>query len=328
MTRKKDAYKVDMDLDLGDLFARDSIRPTVRNSTDSLPIIKALDIIVKHMRSEGRRERTISDYITHVKHFAETVKVPSLADLTVEHIYEWLSSMDVSNSTKQIRLKCLKAFLNRCFNRGWIDRKFWDDVKIKVDIPAKEGATDRDLHMLLSMLDLSDFVQLRDAVAALTMYQTGLRVGTVVRLTNSNVDLGEQVFRIGGEIVKNHEALILPFDDVLARLLSVLMRQNDKIRNEHNVRNTLLFITMFGGPIATSPTNNNIQKRLNKYARKFGIKNINPHALRRGFAMNLRKKGADITLISKALGHSDLAVTTRYLGLKNEEVAEELRKFL
>src|SRR5690606_2647597 len=160
------------------------------------------------------------------------------------------------------------------------------------------------------------------------MYQTGLRVGTVVRLTNSNVDLSEQVFRIGGEIVKNHEALILPFDDVLARLLSVLMRQNDKIRNEHNVRNNLLFITMFGGPIATSPTNNNIQKRLNKYARKFGIKNINPHALRRGFAMNLRKKGADITLISKALGHSDLAVTTRYLGLKNEEVAEELRKFL
>jgi hypothetical protein len=62
MTRKKDAYKVDMDLDLGDLFARDSNRPTVRNSTDSLPIIKALDIIVKHMRSEGRRERTISDF--------------------------------------------------------------------------------------------------------------------------------------------------------------------------------------------------------------------------------------------------------------------------
>ena len=51
-----------MDLDLGDLFARDSNRPTVRNSTDSLPIIKALDIIVKHMRSEGRRERTISDF--------------------------------------------------------------------------------------------------------------------------------------------------------------------------------------------------------------------------------------------------------------------------
>ena len=324
MSRKNSAYKVDIDLDLSDLFARDSKRPT----GDSMSVKEALDIVVRHMRAEGRRNRTISDYITHVTHFDEVVGPLTVDEITVDHIYEWLSSMDVSNSTKLIRLKCLKAFLSRCFNRGWIAHKFWDDVKVRVDTPVKEGATDREIHKLLSMLDLTDFVQLRDAVAALTMYQTGLRVGTVVQLTNDNVDLAERMFRIGGELVKNHESLLLPFDDVLARLLGVLMKQNDKVRRRHNVRNNLLFITMFGGPIATSPTNNNIIKRLNKYAREFGIKNINPHALRRGFAMNLRKKGADITLISKALGHSDLAVTTRYLGLKNEEVAEELRKYL
>jgi site-specific recombinase XerD len=60
----------------------------------------------------------------------------------------------------------------------------------------------------------------------------------------------------------------------------------------------------------------------------YGLKNINPHALRRGFAMRLRNKGADILLISKALGHSDLAVTTKYLGMEKEEVSNELRKFL
>lgn len=325
MTKKKSAYKVDVDL--SDVFAveRDSKRPTERKG---MTLAQALDVVVKQMQAAGLRERTISDYITYVSHFGQVTGELTLNELKVDHIYAWLSTMNVSNSTKLIRLKCLKAFLGRCFKNGWLTRNFWDNVKIKADTPIKEGATDREIRTLLSLLDLTDFVQLRDAVAILTMYQTGLRVGTVVQLENKHVDVGAKMFKIDGEIVKNHEAIHLPFDDVLARLLAVLIKQNDVVRREHNVHNELLFITMHGGPIATSPTNNNIQKRLNKYARMYGLRNINPHALRRGFAKNLLKKGADLPLISKALGHSDLAVTTRYLHLDREEVAENLRKYL
>lgn len=325
MTKKKSAYKVDVDL--SDVFAveRDSKRPTERKG---MTIAQALDVVVKQMQAAGLRERTISDYIIHVSHFGQVTGELTLNELKVDHIYAWLSTMKVSNSTKLIRLKCLKAFLGRCFKNGWLTRNFWDNVKIKADTPIKEGATDREIRTLLSLLDLTDFVQLRDAAAILTMYQTGLRVGTVVQLENKHVDVDAKMFKIDGEIVKNHEAIHLPFDDVLARLIAVLLRQNDAVRREHNVRNELLFITMHGGPIATSPTNNNIQKRLNKYARMYGLRNINPHALRRGFAKNLLKKGADLPLISKALGHSDLAVTTRYLHLDREEVAENLRKYL
>lgn len=40
------------------------------------------------------------------------------------------------------------------------------------------------------------------------------------------------------------------------------------------------------------------------------------------------ERGCHIALISKALGHSDLAVTTQYLDLDTEEVAINLRDFL
>ncbi|MCT6809320.1 MAG: site-specific integrase, partial [Staphylococcus epidermidis] len=46
------------------------------------------------------------------------------------------------------------------------------------------------------------------------------------------------------------------------------------------------------------------------------------------YAKNLHDKGASIALISKALGHSDLAVTTQYLDFDIEEVATNLRDFL
>jgi len=310
--------------DLSDLFTEKHERKVV----EGYSIEKALDTVIRQMRAAGLRKRTISDYELHVNHFVKITGAKVIEELSTNHIYDWLSSMDVSNQTKLTRLKCLKAFLRRCFNNGWIAVNFWNDIKIKVDSPVKEGATDREIKLLLSMLDLSRFVELRDAAAILTMYQTGVRVGTLSQLENKHVNLESKLLTIDGGIIKNHESIYLPFDNVLARIISALVKQNDLIRREHGVHNDYLFITKNGGQLVTSTNNNNVTKRLCKYAREYGLKNINPHALRRGFAKNLLTKGANIALISKALGHSDIAVTTRYLHLDKEEIVESLRKYL
>lgn len=322
MSRRKASLTVKTDL--SDIFAGKPIR----NKIEGYPIEKALSTVVRQMKASGLRERTISDYELHVNHFIEVTGAKVIEELNADYIFTWLSSMNVSNQTKLTRLKCLKAFLSRCFNNGWITVNFWNNIKIKVDSPVKEGATDREIKLLLTMLDLTRFVELRDAAAILIMYQTGVRVGTLSQLENKHVNLESKLLQIDGGIIKNHESIYLPFDDVLARVLEALMKQNNLIRKEYQVDNDYLFITKNGGQIATSPTNNNITKRLCKYSKNYGLKNINPHALRRGFAKNLLKKGANIALISKALGHSDIAVTTRYLHLDKEEIVESLRKFL
>lgn len=322
MTRKKESLTVHSDLT--DIFNDQPKRKPI----SGFSMEKALQIVVRQMKASGLRQRTISDYELHVSHFIKITGAEVVEELNAQYIYQWLSTMEVSNQTKLTRLKCLKAFLSRCFYNGWITHNFWHSIKIKVDNPVKEGATDSEIKVLLSLLDLTDFVQLRDAAAVLLMYQTGVRVGTLAQLENKHVNLETQMLQIDGGIVKNHQSIFLPFDDVLARVLDALMKQNDLIRYEKKVTNQLLFITKDGSEIANSPTNNNISKRLTRYAKDFGMKNISPHSLRRGFAKNLLRKGANIALISKALGHSDLAVTTRYLHLSQEEVAETLRRYL
>ncbi|WP_256859946.1 tyrosine-type recombinase/integrase [Bacillus cereus] len=128
--------------------------------------------------------------------------------------------------------------------------------------------------------------------------------------------------------MKNHQQIKLPFDDFLEKLLRVLIKYNAIFRNECGKNNCLLFITKYGDVISTSPTHNNIQKLLNKYAKIYALKNINPHALSREFAKSLLEKGANITVISKALGHSNISVTTKYLYLDVEEIADNLRFYL
>lgn len=327
MSKRKRSLQVTTDL--SDLFNGQQENPNPpRQAPEGYSIHNALDTVLRQMKAVGLRPRTIDDYEMHVSHFAKVTGVKTIEEINASHIYEWLSSMDVSNQTKLTRLKCLKAFLSRCFDNGWLTSNFWRNIKIKVDTPVKEGAADREIKILLSLLDLTKFVELRDATAILLMYQTGIRVGTLTKLESKHINFKEKLLRIDGGLIKNHESIYLPFDDVLSRLLTALIDQNKMIRSDNRVHNDLLFITKNGGRIATSATNNNIVKRLGKYAKDFGLKNINPHALRRGFAKNLLGKGANIALISKALGHSDIAVTTRYLHMGKEEVAESLRSYL
>ena len=74
-------------------------------------------------------------------------------------------------------------------------------------------------------------------------------------------------------------------------------------------------------------TANTISENLWVYNKQWGL-NVTCHGLRRAYAQNLIKRGADINLVSSALGHSDLTSTTKYLGLSLEKVANNLREYL
>lgn len=118
------------------------------------------------MEAIGFLEQTISDYRLHITHSTKITGAEFLNELAAGRLYEWLSSMNVSSQTKLTRLKYLKAFLGRCFDRSWVQPHFWQAIKIKVDRAAKSDAAAKDIPILLHLLDLTRFVKLRDAAVA------------------------------------------------------------------------------------------------------------------------------------------------------------------
>jgi site-specific recombinase XerD len=323
MTKRTGLFDINVDFDIKKL-----IQGEQKSQQNEMTIEKALSTITKQMQVCGFRERTIKDYNLHMNHLCTITSATYLHEITNELIYVWLDSMKVSNQTKLIRLKCLKAILSKCFDNGWITQKYWKSINIKVDKNVKKGATSNEIQILLSLVDLNTFIGLRDAVAIITLYKTGIRINTLGQLEERHVDFENMMLNIDGSILKNHKMLQLPIDEQLAHLLSVLINQNKKIRSKYNQSNNFVFITQKGTSLNTKSTNNAISKRLNKYSKEYNLVNINPHAMRRGYAKELLNKGANLALISKALGHSNLAVTTQYLDLDEEEVVTSLRAFL
>lgn len=71
-----------------------------------------------------------------------------------------------------------------------------------------------------------------------------------------------------------------------------------------------LFCTLKGGPLSEQY----VRALLGRLAAKADIsKRIHPHALRHTFAVELEMGKTPVTVISKLLGHSSIAVTSRYL---------------
>nr|WP_281422286.1 site-specific integrase [Sporosarcina aquimarina] len=219
--------------------------------------------------------------------------------------------------------------MSKFFNNGWIKEKFWNNIHIKIDKEVKQGANESDIDKLLGLIDQTSFIGFRDAVAIKLMYRTGIRIKTLAELRERHIDVENQCLSLDGSTLKNHKFLKLPIDEELVAMLKMLINLNDGIRHHFGTDNSNVFITQNGLYMNTSKSSNcAISKQLNKYSKRFGLENINAHAIRRAYAKNLLNRGASIALISKALGHSDLAVTTQYLDIDIEEVATNLRDFL
>lgn len=324
MTKKSGLFDIDFGIEEIEIIPQQS-KVKVNNSKS---IEDALIIILQQMQTSGYRERTMKDYETIVSNFQKATNIEYLDEVRTETIYEWLDSMQVTNQTKLTRLKALKSFLSKCFNNGWYKSKFWQSINIKVDKKVKKGAKPNDIQVLLSLIDTSTFIGLRDVSAILTMYKTGIRINTLGQLEERHIDFENKLLVLDGSILKNHQVLKLPIDEQLIRLYKVLIKQNRKIREYYIQSNTNIFISHKGTELKSKSTNNAISKQLTKYSKKYGLENINAHAIRRAYAKNLLNKGASVALISKALGHSDLAVTTQYLDLDVEEVATTLREYI
>ncbi|POZ55426.1 Tyrosine recombinase XerC [Lysinibacillus sphaericus] len=327
MTKKTGLFDVDFTFPPTSELAA-TIKGEHMTTAQYKPFTEALKTVINQMQASGYRPRTIKDYETVLMNFSKSADVKYLEDISVDTIYWWLNNMKVVNQTKLTRLKVLKSFLGKCLNNGWVSVNYWQSINVKVDKKVKKGAKPNDIAILVSLIDKNTFIGLRDVAAILTMYKTGIRINTLGQLREQHIDWENKTLILEGSILKNHQLLKLPIDEQLMSLYKVLIQCNDKIRNHYGERNSNLFISTKGTTLITKSTNNAISKQLTKYTKRFGLENINAHAIRRAYAKNLYEKGASIALISKALGHSDLAVTTQYLDLDVEEVASDLREYL
>ena len=157
---------------------------------------------------------------------------------------------------------------------------------------------------------------IRNRALLMLLYRSGLRISEALALKSADVDLKRHTCRVLHG--KGDKATVRGFHpsatDALARWIDT--------RRTLGLRNGPLFCTLEGQPIYSQY----VRLLLGRLAAKADIeKRVHPHGLRHTFAVELEQAGAPVTTISKLLGHSSIAVTSRYLDhLTNDQAVAAL----
>lgn len=107
---------------------------SVRLKGNRISAHSALMVVKEQMRLSGIRKRTIGEYDYIFNRMLKTMNVEYVDEISLETLFGFIASLgDVKDTTKQSKLRVVRAILNRIFDNGWIEKRFWKDVKIKVD---------------------------------------------------------------------------------------------------------------------------------------------------------------------------------------------------
>ena len=146
---------------------------------------------------------------------------------------------------------------------------------------------------------------IRNRALLTLLYRSGLRISEALALRPADIDLARHRIRLldtkSGQ--PQTRGLHPSADDALARWLDARKALGLSGRAR-------LFCTLAGGPVS----DDYVRGLLRRLAARAGItKRVHPHGLRHTFAVELEAAGTPVTVISKLLGHSSVAVTARYL---------------
>ena len=158
---------------------------------------------------------------------------------------------------------------------------------------------------------------IRDRAILELLYGTGMRVGELVNLNISDIDLYEKTVRVFG---KGSKERILPLGNPSIKAVKKYLTVRNIFRKNISInKNDLdaLFLNRFGGRLSAR----SIRRLIIKYMKIAGLnKKISPHVLRHSFATHLLGGGADLRSVQELLGHESLSTTQIYTHITKERL--------
>jgi site-specific recombinase XerD len=166
----------------------------------------------------------------------------------------------------------------------------------------------------------------RDLMLVELMLATGLRLREVANLSIDDVMESPQGAYLRVRQGKGKKDRAVPLDTPKDRLSSRLRRYVEKDRPRVTTERTLFLSTRKGATSDVEPlTADAIQTLMKRLSEETGI-HVNPHKFRHTFATRALSAGVDVMALQKALGHTTLAMVSRYVHYQKDDLLDAWRQ--
>jgi integrase/recombinase XerD len=299
---------------------------------------QAISDFLQHGQAERNlSDRTLRAYNSDLSQFHVHMNGANMVDITPEHLEQYLDKLGTGpyrDTSIRRKVAALKVFFRYAEECGVVTESPARRLKIKKpvesrvptvlsprEIRALLEAPKEQVEILSSSRDGSAgsrnryFCAVRDNVILELLFSTGIRIGELVALNVTDVDLANHQIHITGRATRGR--LVTVSSDAV---ISSLMRYID-LRNERQLDTQALFV----GRSGTRLTIYSIENIFKKHVRLAEIKrHVTPHSLRHTMAAMLVSSGTDIREIQEILGHASILSTQVYtkLPIKHRARAE------
>lgn len=205
----------------------------------------------------------------------------------------------------------------RAFGAFLVRKGIWkENCALLMERPRIKRALPRVLSVeqvekLLSVIDISTPLGVRDRALFELIYSSGLRISEASNLLLQNVHMEERILWVTG---KGDKERLVPFgDEAFRRLENWIVEARPQILK--NKISPWLFVNYQGKQLSRK----GIWKKFQELEALSGI-DAKVHTLRHSFATHLLAGGADLRSVQELLGHSDLSTTQIYTHITNDEL--------
>ena len=154
-----------------------------------------------------------------------------------------------------------------------------------------------------------EFAGARDRAIIEVFYGGGIRLGELVQLNLSALDMGEGTARVVG---KGKKERIVPVGSMALQVLEEYLKQRAQLLLDLDITQVdagALFLNEQGRRLHQRTVQRLVKRYLSKVAEDG---QLSPHLLRHTFASHLLEAGADLRAVKDLLGHATLASTHIY----------------
>jgi len=238
-----------------------------------------------------------------------------LYSVTVQNLFYFLVWRKTGGTTELTIAKDISAL--RSFGAYLVRTGIWGENRaLELDRPKAARPLPRVLSIeqvdrLLSAVDTTTPLGLRDSALFELIYSCGLRISEAATMLVEHVHLKEHVLMVCG---KGDKERIVPFGDAAAAKLSAYLTDarpqlvGRKIVGE-------VFVNYRGESLSRK----GIWKRFQELEKISGV-HAKVHTLRHSFATHLLAGGADLRSVQELLGHADLSTTQIYTHIDDEQL--------
>ena len=271
--------------------------------------MQILDEYIRYIQSVRKlTENTVNSYLIDLKKYLTYIKNKNidLFDSTENDIISYiieLEKTDVSTATISRSISSIKSFYEYLFLNRYTKSNVSKNIK-KPKIEKKE----------IDILSEEEVEAIFEV-----LYGTGIKVTELIELDVDDVSL--EFGYICCKIGKNPR--VIPLTKISSKYIEKYLKESRNEILKTNYEEKALFINSNGSRF----TRQGLWKLIKKHANRVNInKNINPTILRNSFAIHLLNKGANIAVVSKILGSTNLSSLQHYLDCMDKNLRQELKE--